>query len=108
MLVIPAIDLKDGQCVRLRQGDLKQETVYSEDPAAMATHWQQLGGQLLHLVDLNGAVDGQPRNFSYIEKTIPASLVRLARNFLTVSSWASMRETEKSRCRAGPMFPAPP
>ncbi|WP_447986436.1 1-(5-phosphoribosyl)-5-[(5-phosphoribosylamino)methylideneamino]imidazole-4-carboxamide isomerase [Nitrospira sp. Nam74] len=70
MLVIPAIDLKDGQCVRLRQGDLKQETVYSEDPAAMAAHWQQLGGRLLHLVDLNGAVDGQPRNFSYIEKIL--------------------------------------
>ena len=70
MLVIPAIDLKDGQCVRLRQGDLNQETVYSEDPAAMAAHWQQLGGRLLHLVDLNGAVDGQPRNFSYIEKIL--------------------------------------
>ena len=70
MLVIPAIDLKDGRCVRLRQGDLKQETVYSDDPAAMAAHWQQRGGQLLHLVDLNGAVDGQPRNFSYIEKIV--------------------------------------
>jgi phosphoribosylformimino-5-aminoimidazole carboxamide ribotide isomerase len=66
MLVIPAIDLKDGRCVRLRQGDLKQETVYSEDSAGMAAHWQQLGGRLLHLVDLNGAVDGQPRNFSSI------------------------------------------
>src|SRR5918994_1642830 len=70
MLVIPAIDLKDGQCVRLRQGDLKQETIYSEDPAAMAAHWQELGGRLLHLVDLNGAVDGQPRNFSYIERIL--------------------------------------
>ncbi len=70
MLVIPAIDLKDGQCVRLRQVDLKQETVYSEDPAAMAAHWQQLGGQRLHLVDLNGAVDGQPRNFAHIEKIL--------------------------------------
>ena len=67
MLVIPAIDLKDGRCVRLRQGDLKQETVYSEDPAAVAARWQELGGRLLHLVDLNGAVDGQPRNLSYIE-----------------------------------------
>lgn len=70
MLVIPAIDLKDGQCVRLRQGDLKQETVYSEDPAAMAAHWQHMGAPLLHLVDLNGAVDGQPRNFSSIEKIL--------------------------------------
>jgi phosphoribosylformimino-5-aminoimidazole carboxamide ribotide isomerase len=70
MLVIPAIDLKDGRCVRLRQGDLKQETVYSDDPAAMAVHWQQLGAELLHLVDLNGAVDGQPRNLSNIEKIL--------------------------------------
>jgi phosphoribosylformimino-5-aminoimidazole carboxamide ribotide isomerase len=70
MLVIPAIDLKDGRCVRLRQGDLKQETVYSDDPAAMAMHWQQLGAGLLHLVDLNGAVDGQPRNDSNIEKIL--------------------------------------
>lgn len=70
MLIIPAIDLKDGRCVRLRQGDLKQETVYSEDPAAMASHWQQLGAGLLHLVDLNGAVDGLPRNFSNIEKIL--------------------------------------
>lgn len=72
MLVIPAIDLKDGQCVRLRQGDLNQPTVYSEDPAAMAAHWQQRGGRLLHLVDLNGAVDGQPRNFSFIDKILTA------------------------------------
>lgn len=72
MLVIPAIDLKNGQCVRLRQGDLKQETIYSENPAAMAMHWQQLGASLLHLVDLNGAVDGQPRNFPYIEKILTA------------------------------------
>jgi len=70
MLVIPAIDLKDGRCVRLRQGDLNQETVYSDDPPAMAAHWQERGGRLLHLVDLNGAVDGQPRNFPYIEKIL--------------------------------------
>jgi phosphoribosylformimino-5-aminoimidazole carboxamide ribotide isomerase len=75
MVVIPAIDLKDGRCVRLRQGDLKQETVYSEDPAAMAVHWQRLGGQLLHLVDLNGAVDGQPRNFSCIEKILTTASI---------------------------------
>jgi len=67
MLVIPAIDLKDGHCVRLRQGDLQQETVYSKNPAAMASHWQEQGAQWLHLVDLNGAVDGLPRNLSHIE-----------------------------------------
>lgn len=72
MLVIPAIDLKDGRCVRLRQGDLTRQTIYSEDPAAMSAHWQQRGGELLHVVDLNGAVDGQPRNFSFLEKILTA------------------------------------
>src|SRR6476619_3582188 len=72
MLVIPAIDLKYGHCVRLRQGDLQQETVYSENPAAMALHWQEQGAQWLHLVDLNGAVDGVPRNLTHIENILRA------------------------------------
>ncbi|MGH7163929.1 MAG: 1-(5-phosphoribosyl)-5-[(5-phosphoribosylamino)methylideneamino]imidazole-4-carboxamide isomerase [Nitrospiraceae bacterium] len=67
MLVIPAIDLKDGRCVRLRQGDMREETVYSEDPPAMARHWERLGARLLHVVDLDGAVGGQPRNQAEIE-----------------------------------------
>lgn len=72
MLVIPAIDLKDGRCVRLRQGDLAQETVYSDDPAAMALKWQGLGAALIHVVDLNGAVDGTPRNLAAIRAIIKA------------------------------------
>lgn len=67
MLIIPAIDLKDGCCVRLRQGDLQAETVYSEDPPAVALQWEQRGAKLLHLVDLNGAVEGQPKNAAGIE-----------------------------------------
>ncbi len=66
MIVIPAIDLKDGRCVRLRQGDMDQETSYSHDPPAMATHWESLGAQRLHVVDLNGAVDGKPKNFDHV------------------------------------------
>ena len=62
MLLIPAIDLKDGRCVRLRQGDLDDATVFSEDPAAMASRWLEQGARRLHLVDLNGAVAGKPRN----------------------------------------------
>ncbi|MCF2133389.1 MULTISPECIES: 1-(5-phosphoribosyl)-5-[(5-phosphoribosylamino)methylideneamino]imidazole-4-carboxamide isomerase [Burkholderiaceae] len=62
MLLIPAIDLKDGQCVRLKQGDMDQVTVFSEDPAAMARHWVDNGARRLHLVDLNGAFAGKPRN----------------------------------------------
>jgi phosphoribosylformimino-5-aminoimidazole carboxamide ribotide isomerase len=72
MIIFPAIDLKDGRCVRLRQGDLAQETVYSDDPAAMARHWAGLGAQWLHVVDLNGAVEGEPRNAPQIEAIVRA------------------------------------
>lgn len=67
MLVIPAIDLKDGRCVRLRQGDMAAETVYSEDIVAVARNWQKCGAGLIHVVDLNGAVGGEPKNLSQIE-----------------------------------------
>ena len=62
MLLIPAIDLKDGHCVRLKQGDMDQSTTFGEDPAAMARKWLDAGARRLHLVDLNGAFAGQPRN----------------------------------------------
>ena len=62
MLLIPAIDLKDGHCVRLQQGDMDKATVFSEDPAQMALHWLKQGARRLHLVDLNGAVAGKPKN----------------------------------------------
>jgi len=62
MLLIPAIDLKDGQCVRLKQGDMDQSTVFSEDPAAMARSWVNKGARRVHLVDLNGAFAGKPKN----------------------------------------------
>ena len=66
MLLIPAIDLKDGHCVRLEQGDMNKATVFSEDPAAMARHWVKQGARRLHLVDLNGAFAGRPKNESAI------------------------------------------
>jgi phosphoribosylformimino-5-aminoimidazole carboxamide ribotide isomerase len=62
MIIIPAIDLKGGQCVRLSQGDMDRATVYSENPAEMAKTWQSMGAQRIHVVDLNGAVSGQPKN----------------------------------------------
>ncbi|MEZ5570735.1 MAG: 1-(5-phosphoribosyl)-5-[(5-phosphoribosylamino)methylideneamino]imidazole-4-carboxamide isomerase [Halioglobus sp.] len=62
MLIIPAIDLKDGQCVRLRQGLMDDSTVFSDDPVAMAARWVQAGCRRLHLVDLNGAFAGEPVN----------------------------------------------
>jgi phosphoribosylformimino-5-aminoimidazole carboxamide ribotide isomerase len=70
MLLIPAIDLKDGQCVRLKQGDMDQATVFSEDPAAMARHWVNQGARRLHLVDLNGAFAGKPKNEAAIRSII--------------------------------------
>jgi len=62
MLLIPAIDLKDGKCVRLKQGDMNQSTTFGEDPAAMARRWVNAGARRLHLVDLNGAFAGKPVN----------------------------------------------
>ncbi len=62
MLLIPAIDLKDGKCVRLRQGRMEDSTVFSDDPVAMASRWVDAGARRLHLVDLNGAFDGRPVN----------------------------------------------
>ncbi|MBJ7262337.1 MAG: 1-(5-phosphoribosyl)-5-[(5-phosphoribosylamino)methylideneamino]imidazole-4-carboxamide isomerase [Burkholderiaceae bacterium] len=72
MLLIPAIDLKDGRCVRLRQGDLDDATVFSEDPAAMAELWLSRGARRLHLVDLNGAVAGVPKNEAQIRAIVDA------------------------------------
>ena len=77
MIVIPAIDLKDGRCVRLRQGDMAAETVYSTDVPAMARQWQQQGAGLIHVVDLNGAVDGEPRNLPEIQSVIKTVSVKV-------------------------------
>lgn len=66
MLLIPAIDLKDGKCVRLRQGRMEEDTVFSEDPVAMAGRWVSAGAKRLHLVDLDGAFAGVPRNGAII------------------------------------------
>jgi phosphoribosylformimino-5-aminoimidazole carboxamide ribotide isomerase len=70
MLLIPAIDLKDGHCVRLKQGDMDQSTIFSEDPAAMARKWVDKGARRLHLVDLNGAFAGKPKNEAAIRKIL--------------------------------------
>ncbi len=67
MLLIPAIDLKDGQCVRLRQGRMEDDTVFSDNPVEMAGRWVEAGGRRLHLVDLNGAFAGEPVNGSVIQ-----------------------------------------
>jgi phosphoribosylformimino-5-aminoimidazole carboxamide ribotide isomerase len=70
MLLIPAIDLKDGHCVRLKQGDMDQSTTFGEDPEVMARNWLAQGARRLHLVDLNGAFAGQPKNEMAIRKIL--------------------------------------
>ncbi len=70
MLIIPAIDLKEGQCVMLFQGDPKQSTIFSDDPVQMAKTWEQQGAPILHLVDLDGAFSGRPKNFEIVKEII--------------------------------------
>ncbi|MDE1462487.1 1-(5-phosphoribosyl)-5-[(5-phosphoribosylamino)methylideneamino]imidazole-4-carboxamide isomerase [Spartinivicinus poritis] len=93
MLIIPAIDLKDGACVRLRQGDMEDATVFSDDPVAMASHWVEQGGRRLHLVDLNGAFEGEPVNgeiVKQIAKTHPNLPIQIGggiRNLTTIEHY---------------------
>ena len=72
MLIIPAIDLKDGHCVRLQQGRMDSATVFSDDPAKAAAQWAAKGARRLHVVDLNGAVAGKPRNESAVKAILAA------------------------------------
>ena len=75
MKIIPAVDIKGGRCVRLTQGKEDQETVYSDDPQAMAEHWDEQGAQLIHVVDLDGAFQGLPKNADLIKDIIYSSTV---------------------------------
>ncbi len=70
MLVIPAIDLRNGKCVRLVQGKADAETIFSDDPVAIAINWQEKGAKFLHLVDLDGAFTGKPKNLDIISKIV--------------------------------------
>jgi len=72
MLLIPAIDIKDGKCVRLRQGDMGDATIYSNDPLAMAERWIEAGARRLHIVDLDGAISGKPENADIIHSIFEA------------------------------------
>ncbi|MBO19915.1 MAG: 1-(5-phosphoribosyl)-5-[(5-phosphoribosylamino)methylideneamino]imidazole-4-carboxamide isomerase [Chloroflexi bacterium] len=94
MEIIPAIDLKDGRCVRLFQGDFAQETVFSEDPLATALSWQEQGGHRLHLVDLDGAVQGKPAHLEVISAIvgaleIPVQIGGGIRDLNAAESWLS-------------------
>ncbi len=95
MLIIPAIDLKEGRCVRLEQGLMDRATVYSGDPAATARHWESQGAELLHVVDLNGAFEGAPRNLEAIKAirsaiSIPMEVGGGIRDMATIRTLASL------------------
>nr|WP_111298779.1 1-(5-phosphoribosyl)-5-[(5-phosphoribosylamino)methylideneamino]imidazole-4-carboxamide isomerase [Paracoccus saliphilus] len=92
MILYPAIDLKDGNCVRLLRGDMEAATVFGSDPAAQAKAFQDAGAQWLHLVDLNGAFEGKPVNAGAVEAIlkatdIPAQLGGGIRDMATIESW---------------------
>jgi phosphoribosylformimino-5-aminoimidazole carboxamide ribotide isomerase len=95
MLIIPAIDLKDGKCVRLRQGRAEDLTVFSDDPVAMGLRWQAAGARLLHVVDLDGAFSSRPRNLESIRRlrqalAIPMELGGGIRNLDTVAAYIDL------------------
>ena len=75
MIIIPAVDIKNGQCVRLLQGRMDDETIYSDDPAAMALKWAKIGAQLIHVIDLDGAFAKSPQNIGAIRKILKSVAV---------------------------------
>jgi phosphoribosylformimino-5-aminoimidazole carboxamide ribotide isomerase len=95
MIVIPAIDLKEGKCVRLEQGLMDKDTVFNDNPAAQAKAWQDQGAELLHIVDLDGAFAGEPKNRAAIEAilkaiTIPSQLGGGIRDIATIEAYLSL------------------
>jgi phosphoribosylformimino-5-aminoimidazole carboxamide ribotide isomerase len=95
VIIIPAIDLKEGKCVRLEQGLMERDTVYSDNPAAQALAWQAKGAELLHIVDLDGAFAGEPKNRAAIEAivgalTIPTQLGGGIRDLATIEAYLGM------------------
>jgi phosphoribosylformimino-5-aminoimidazole carboxamide ribotide isomerase len=94
MIIIPALDLKEGRCVRLSQGRMDQESVYSENPVQMAKHWESKGAERLHVVDLNGAVSGTPVHQTLIKEIansihIPVEVGGGIRNLETIEIYLS-------------------
>jgi phosphoribosylformimino-5-aminoimidazole carboxamide ribotide isomerase len=89
MVIIPAIDIKDGRCVRLKQGNMTEETVFSDDPVSVARHWLAEGARRLHVVDLNGAVAGKPKN-----ETVIREIVRAVGNDIPVQLGGGIRDLD--------------
>ncbi|MBI5183469.1 MAG: 1-(5-phosphoribosyl)-5-[(5-phosphoribosylamino)methylideneamino]imidazole-4-carboxamide isomerase [Nitrospinae bacterium] len=77
MLIIPAVDIRKGRCVRLLQGRIDREIIYSDDPISMAQRWEELGSELIHVVDLDGAFDGRPMNMDIIKRMISSLRIQV-------------------------------
>lgn len=95
MIIIPAIDLKEGKCVRLMQGHMDKVTVFSNDPAEIAIRWEDRGAELIHIVDLDGSIAGSPKNREVIEKivksiNIPIQLGGGIRDLATINQYISI------------------
>ena len=105
MIVFPAVDIKDGKAVRLAQGCADKTTIFSNDPVAMATHWQEQGAKYLHIVDLDGAFEGTGVNFSLVTKirkalTIPLQIGGGIRDLATARAYIN---AGADRCIIGTM-----
>jgi len=95
MIIIPAVDIKDGKCVRLEQGAMDRETVFSENPEQMAVQWETRGAEKLHLVDLNGAISGRPVNKKSIQRitaavSVPVEVGGGIRSLDTIEEYISL------------------
>ena len=100
MLIIPAVDIKNGQCVRLAQGRMDAVTVYSDDPCEIAVKWEVLGAKLIHLVDLDGAVEGAARNYGVIKRIasavkVPVQIGGGIRDMAAAQDYLSMKNVNR-------------
>jgi phosphoribosylformimino-5-aminoimidazole carboxamide ribotide isomerase len=101
MLIIPAVDIKEGRCVRLLQGREDSETVFSDDPSAMAARWEGEGAELLHVIDLDGAFKKGPQNVEAVKRIIervdmPVQLGGGIRNIETISTFLDLGVSKSS------------
>ena len=105
MDIIPAIDIKDGKCVRLYQGDYDRETIFSTDPVSVAVDWQEMGAERIHIVDLDGAASGNQRNFQEIKMMISclAIPVQVGGGIRTESNVVTMMDIGVDRVILGTM-----
>ena len=105
MDIIPAIDIKDGKCVRLYQGDYDKETIFSTDPVSVAVGWQEMGAERIHIVDLDGAASGNQRNFQVIKMMISclAIPVQVGGGIRTESNVVTMMDIGVDRVILGTM-----